>query len=384
MNATGRIPIPWKHRWRRFRFGMLPGLGLFVFAVAAFWLWGHQGGLPHSIGEIESRQVEVAAAVDGILAPSSRQWVLLEEVRANDLLLQLDDRLIQARLTSLNEELIRLRKELDAATARLSVSEADRARLYGAETIRLDVEMEQRRLTVLDRQVQTEVGRLETQRTNMRVESLKPLYDKKMVSELEMNEARMLRDEAAKRLAQNLEVLKEAQSQQKDAEGRVRQLPALHKAEIEKELAPMVAAAKVQEARIAELNLEIQRLTIRSPIDGAICAIHHWPGETVKAADPIVAVAPKQGRYIVSYVRQEQRIEPHVGMKVDVRVRAPISRPYRAPVECVGPQIEPIPVHLCRDPKMPEWGRPVRITLPADLLECPPGQLLEVTFKPES
>ncbi len=49
-------------------------------------------------------------------------------------------------------------------------------------------------------------------------------------------------------------------------------------------------------------------------------------------------------------------------------------------VELVGPQVEAIPEHLCRDPKMPEWGVPVRITIPKGF-SGRPGELFEVTFK---
>jgi hypothetical protein len=49
-------------------------------------------------------------------------------------------------------------------------------------------------------------------------------------------------------------------------------------------------------------------------------------------------------------------------------------------VERVGPQIEEIPPHLCRDAKVPEWGLPVRIALP-EPFSGRPGELFEVTFK---
>jgi hypothetical protein len=111
-----------------------------------------------------------------------------------------------------------------------------------------------------------------------------------------------------------------------------------------------------------------------------ICAIHAWPHSAIRAGDPIVTLASDKGRYLVSYVRQEQHVEPKEDMAVDVRKRLAISPTVRTIVERVGPQVEPIPVHLCRDPKMPEWGRPVRITLP-DGFPGRPGELFEVTFK---
>ena len=111
-----------------------------------------------------------------------------------------------------------------------------------------------------------------------------------------------------------------------------------------------------------------------------ICAINHWPQSAVKAGEPIVTIGSDERRYLVCYVRQEQHVDPKEDMYVDVRKRAAIAPTVRTVVERVGPQVEQIPVHLARDPKFPEWGLPVRITLPKDFSGYP-GELFEVTFK---
>jgi multidrug resistance efflux pump len=391
VNGNGRIPVPWKNRWRRFRYTTLPVLGLSALLAATFWLWNRAGEIPHAYGEVEVVRVDVATALSGILAPLPRgPWTLFDTVEPDQIVAQLDERPLRAEMTVLEQELVRLQKELGAVADRLAVSEADRARRYLGETarlladsIRLRVELEHRRLAVLERQVLVEIDRLEAQRTNTYLECLKPLYENKMVSAQEINNARSYRDEAAKRLAENLKVLAEAQSQERGAEGRLDQLPKLAAflaADLDKELAPIAAAADVQRGRIAALGVEINRLTIRAPLRGAISAIHHWPGENVRAGDAIVTLAAPQGRYIVSFLRQEQHVVPAVGMPVDVRMRAVVARPVPSVVERIGPQIEAIPPHLCRDPKIPEWGLPVRIALPENF-SGRPGELFEVTFK---
>ena len=342
---------------------------------------------PQAYGQVEVVRAEVATALSGILTPLPRgAWALYEPVEPEQVLAQLDDRPLRAELAVLQEELARLGKELGAVGEKLAVSEADRSRSYLGETarlvadsIRVRVELQQRRLAVLERQVLVEIDRLEAQRTNTYLECLKPLYEKKMVSEQELNNARSYRDEAAKRLAENVKILGEAQSQQRNAEGRLEGFPKLAAflaANIEKELAPITAAAEVQRKKIAALEVEIGRLTIRAPMRGVIAAIHHWPGENVRAGDPIVTVAAPQGRYIVSFLRQEQHVVPKVGMPVDVRMRAVIAPPVPSVVEQVGPQIEAIPPHLCRDPRVPEWGLPVRIALP-EPFSGRPGELFE-------
>ena len=377
----GRIPVPWKHRWRRFRYGMLPSLGLIAFVAATLWFWTRQGEMPHAIGEVEVVRVDVASALSGVLATLPREpWKLYEAVEPNQVVARLDERPLQTQMATLVQELVRLRKELDAASAKLVVSESDRARSYLDETIRLRVEQEQRRLVVLEREVQVAIDQLEAERTKTYLECLRPLHVRKIISDQEWNNARIYCDEAAKRFEDTNKVLGEAETQEKNAEGRLAKFPAFQPADVPTELAPIIAAADVQQAKIKELEIEISRLTIRAPIGGTICAILHWPNENVRAGEAIVTIAAGQGRYIVSYLRQEQHVDPAVGMKVDVRKRLAISPRMPSVVERGGAQVELIPEHLHRDPKMPEWGLPVRITNPKDF-SGRPGELFEVTFK---
>jgi hypothetical protein len=75
-------------------------------------------------------------------------------------------------------------------------------------------------------------------------------------------------------------------------------------------------------------------------------------------------------------------MRPLPGMNAEIRLRLPASRAVATCVERVGPQFEPIPPHLCRDPKTPEWGLPIFISLPEGL-PARPGELLDVSLLPE-
>ncbi len=381
VNSMERISTPWRLRWHRFRYTTLPLLGLVAFTLLTLMLWTRQGEMPHAIGEVEAIRVDVASPLGGILMPLPQgPWSLYETVEPNQVLAQLDDRPLQAQLATLAQELARLRKELDARRGEVGGQRSGpRAELHGrrgAAARRIGA-AEPRRAGAA---AEVAVNRLEAQRRSVYLDCLKPLFDKKIVSQLELNNARMLRDEAAKRLAENTKVLDEAEGQKKGAVARLEQLPKFLPADVDKQLAPIAAAILVQQAKIHEVEVNISRLTIRAPIRGMIVTIHHWPQSAVRADDPIITLAADQGRYLVSFVRQEQHVNPRVGMDVDVRKRAAISPTVRTVVEQVGPQVEPIPVHLCRDPKYPEWGLPVRITLPKDFTGRP-GELFEVTFK---
>ncbi len=381
MNGMDRIPIRWHDRWSRCRYTTLPAVAFLVFVALTFWLWIQQAEMPRTIGKLETVRLPIASITGGILAPLPQgPWTLFDRVAPGQVIAQFDDRVLRAQMATLTEDLTRLQKELDAAEAKLSVRESDRNRASLTDTTRLHFELEQHRLTVLQKRLQLEVDRLKAEQANTTFECMKPLFEKKMISALEMNNARMLRDEIAKQVVEDRKVLAEAETQQKQAEERLRTSPPLLPADVKRELAPIAAAANVQQARIRELEIEIERLTIRAPIGGSICAIDHWPNENVRAGDPILTLAAEKSRYIISFVRRDQRFTPKVGMAVEVRGRVPLGDPMRSVVERVGPQIEAIPVNMCRDPKIPEWGLPVRILLPAGLVNQP-GELFEITFK---
>ena len=178
------------------------------------------------------------------------QWTLYDRVEPQQVIAQFDDRALRAQMATLAEDLTRLQKELDAAGAKLTVSEADRSRAAWDDATRLSFELEQHRLVALQKRLQLEVNRLKAEQANTALECMKPLAEKKMVSALEMNNARMLREETAKQAAEDQKVLAEAETQQKQAAERLRTLPALVPADVARELAAIAAAASVQKARI--------------------------------------------------------------------------------------------------------------------------------------
>lgn len=375
--------MPWSSRWRRFRQGLLPILTFLGCGLLIFWLWESQGRQPNGVGEVEAVRVDVAVRIDGLLVPlrDSPPWKLLDQVSANAPIARLDDRPLEARLTAFRAELFRLRKTLEAEQVRVALAEADRRTTHLLEAARLAWQVEQDRMSVLDRRALVEGDRIVLERRDARVNFLTPLHQRGAVSDLEMSDDRLLRDEVGKRLAESQKALDEAAQKYQAAAERLKELPPLVLAEVKQLLAPVEAAVAVQEANIGQIELEREWLDIRAPIAGTIVAVHRRPGQSVRAGDPVVTIAADQGRYIVGYVPQENRFRPEVGMAVEVRSRLPGIPPREGVVDQVGPQVEPIPVHQRRSAQVMEWGQPVRILLPEGL-EARPGELLDIRFDP--
>jgi len=382
MSTAQRIPIPWKHKWRRFRYSVMPVLSFLVCVALTLWLWDRQGRLPNAVGEVEAVRVEVTAGSDGLLAPLPRgTWTLFDQVQKGQVIARLDDRPVRAQAETVRLELERLRKQLDAAAAQIELDEAVRRSAYLRNMAQLQWDLARLKLDVLDRRAAIEVDRVELKARRERLEFMRDMREKEVIGELELAEEQMLYDQVAGRIAENQKALQEAESHEAAAQSTAGRLPEPVHADVARLLSPLQAAIVTQESRVRELQLAVKMLEIQAPISGTICAVHRWPGQHVQVGDPIVTLAAQTGRYIVSYVRQEQRLEVEPGMRVALRVRAPASREIPSSVERVGPQIELVPTHLLRDPTRPEWGQPVRILLPPKL-RVRPGELIDITFEP--
>jgi multidrug resistance efflux pump len=381
-NSVKRIPIPWGQRWRRLQYRVVPGVFFVLSLGLTIWLWQRERMVPNALGEVEAVRLDVAAAADGTLVPLSRgHWSLFETVLAHDVIARLDDRIVKAQLDVLQKELVRLRSELQATGVKERVAEFDRLQTHLRESSRLSWQIETSRLDVLDRQVQVEFDRIELQRRRARLEYLESMYKKSMVSEMDYQDEKMLHDQAEKRLADNTQALEQAKKQQQEAQERLKSLPEYQKVELDALIAPIRDAIEAQQARIKELQLQTDNLEIRAPITGTICAIYRWPGQAIRTGEPIMTIAADNGRYIVSYIRQEQYIALQAGAPVLVKTRQPKAESLASTIEQVGSQMELIPQHQRRNVQLPEWGIPVRISMPQKLT-IRPGELVDVSFLP--
>jgi multidrug resistance efflux pump len=286
-----------------------------------------------------------------------------------------------AGLDALKGELERLRKELGSVEATTKESQSSRVITQYAEARQLALDIERLRLVILDRQSLLEQDRIEVKRLIEQVEANKGLVEKGIVPRLTLVELQLRRDVITQRIAENEKGLKEAEKQKTSCEVRLKGIAQAQLADLPTVLAPIRASIAAQEARIHQLQLQIQELEVKSPIDGIVSAILCYPGQAVRIGVPIITIAAGQARYVVSYVRQEQRMKPAPGMPVDVTLRTTPVRRIPAVIDAVGGQVEPVPAHHLRDPKLPEWGLPVRIALPAGT-DLHPGELVDITFKP--
>ena len=141
----------------------------------------------------------------------------------------------------------------------------------------------------------------------------------------------------------------------------------------------MRVAVAAKEELLSKLDGKLDALVIKSPISGTITQVHARPGQFIQAGHPILEIASERSTSIVAFIRAEQQILPREGMEVELRTASDPYHSHTAQVESVAGQYDAVPTRLLRDPKTPEWGIPVRVTLPQDV-SVRPGELVRITF----
>ncbi|MFO8012759.1 MAG: HlyD family efflux transporter periplasmic adaptor subunit [Phycisphaerae bacterium] len=384
MAKPSRIPTPWRQRWRRIRYRALPVMMFLTVGFLAIWLWGQHLSLPNATGEVGAVRVEAVSPSDGrLLALASGPVHLYDKVRQGQVVARLDPGPSEASLATLEEELARLKEELQATAAQVTEQQEARFHAELAQKHRLEQAIEQLQLDIQDRKTLIRSDEVELERLKEKYDAVEALYNQGVESRLELVNIKSQRDVIQKRLEGNREALAEARQQLTQCQQRLRDYRLTEAAEMKKILAPLRAAVETQKKRIDEVRLRIENLLIRAPLDGVVAAIHKWGGQNVLAGDPVLSIASTDTQYILSYVREDMGVKPRAGMPVEVSVRNLPRRTARAEVEEVGPQVEIVPPHQLRDPQVPEWGLPVRITVP-EVLDLRPGELVDVTFRPGS
>jgi multidrug resistance efflux pump len=149
----------------------------------------------------------------------------------------------------------------------------------------------------------------------------------------------------------------------------------------EARLQSLRSALTTREEELAQLDLVLTNLDITAPVSGTVFKIYLRPGQIARQGDLIMEINADGAEYVTSYLREEQQyIKPAKGMTVEVRPRNDPRRVVQATVDTVGATVEAVPPRQLRDQKIPEWGLPVRLTIPANS-NLVPGEMVNLAFQ---
>ena len=414
VGSKKKIRTPLKEHLRQMRYQLIPVLvflgGIYVTGL----LWSKHMELPNGIGAVKALRVDIISPVDGVLVqlPDLRKQLdMFDSVSAGQVVCKLDDSTVLATIATLEAQGKELNMQLAATDAEMKLEFAakradrsDRRQSLLDEARRLAVDLEELKLDVADRTIKLESNRVALKRRAEKLAILQDLVKKKLETEYALKDTQLQHDVQEVEIAEQEKALAEARTLETKAQARmdefdkmVREEDALSAAQgatdslaasIQKEidvfLKPIEAAVATQKSRLQEALLLLKALEIRVPpsviSSGTIVEIYRMPGQAVRAGEPIMRIANLDSMYIVSYVRQPHRVSLKVDSTVGVQVRTIPIRAAETEIAKIGPQIESIPSRQLRDPKVPEWGLPVKINVPRSL-NLTPGELVNIKYK---
>ena len=385
-----RIKTPIVQRWHRFRLQVLPIL-FFVFTIGiTLWLWDRQARRGNSIAAVEIQRVDVTSPSSGRLIALSKvrdgQQVPLEQfdrVTAGEVIGRFDDTLLRKRLETLQAQLSVARSQVFAAGAQMAQDLMTERNQYQQNKADHAVRKSQLQIDILNYDIAISVNRIEVKRIDSLRESRIKLNEGRTEPYVPLEEIRQLNFEKQK--AQ--ETIESNQRAKQDALAELKTLGEFPEGPSTetwrktwiKVREPLEKQLAVWQAEIAEIDAQIETLEVVAPIDGTVALIYGAVDQNIQAGAPIVTIASDEGRYLVAYIRRRQRLRATEGMKVTIRTRHPGSAPVEAIVQTVGSQVEPVPAHQLNDPGKPEWGVPVRLSMP-ESLSLRPGEIVDVIF----
>ncbi len=371
------IPTPPEQRREDFRRRVVPVLVWGLAAVVCAALMFERGRNVEYIGLAQAHVYEVSAAADGTLREVSVD--LYTRVRPGDVLARLDDRHLLAEIEVAEAAIRQLEAELGAMQAQMDGGSA--ASDYTADLRRFQIDEEDRRLETMSLKVELESEQIEEERLALEVRRAEQLLGEGLISEQEFDNARLAHRRVESRVAETRELLEETEAEYRAARARrIRYQSGLDAVASEQvQTLPLLQAIAVEDARLRQIQLQRESLTLRSPVHGQVSQILCRRGQAVVPGEPILTVTEPSVEEIVAYIATDDPRRPAANDAVLVANLRERGRVGESVVIGVSPDMQLLPEQLWRTPQVPSYGLAVRIAaIPS--LNLTPGEPVRVRF----
>lgn len=351
MDPLPPIPTPVAHRWREFRIQALPVVTFIAVIAGIIFLWNGYVVPTNLIGEVETTQALVITTLPGTI----------KEIKVK-----------RFQHVSAGEEI---------ALVNTFSPEAQQASLRAIEA---DLKLLRTRM------------QLDIERNHLSYESLRLEYLKERAElALEYVNIRLYESEVARQ--QSLLTNTPALTTQTEFEWWLRLAATTHTNVIEKEkylaekekTLPSLAPATLVDEAILEsikaqedlLRVTEQITSLKSPIDGMVSVLDHFPGQKIMPNVPIAIISGIKSDRIVGYVRKPYELIPKVGDTVQIRRQNPRRQVAEGTVTEVSHQLEFINTRLipAATGTLGELGLPFAVSVPAELALIP-GEPVDLFF----
>lgn len=312
-------------------FVVLGGVAAAVLAAIGGYALLTHGQESTDDAQIDADVVPLSARVTGtVLALHVKDN---QQVKAGDVLVELDPVDLQARLAQAQAELATARAQADAARAQEQVATSSaKGGFHSAKAVLSgsSVGVSSAEAQVAAAEAALERAKAEAHRTELDLARFRQLRDAGAISQQQLDNTQAAYDTAQAALLQaraNLTAAQEARrgalSKVAEAEGRVAQTE-----NVDAQVAAAHAATELAEARVraAEATVvlaenQVRYTRITAPSDGVVSKLGVHVGQLVSTGTPVAELVPSE-TYVVANFKETQIGQMHPGDRVTVEIDA--------------------------------------------------------------
>ena len=371
-----RVPIPLSRRLDDLRRGPVSLLVWLIAAGLCVVLLDRRSQRATCLGIARPLEHTVSARSDGTVTAVLVD--LYQEVRAGDVLVQLDEAQLVARLDTARAELVRLRADLSARRTELERTLLAETSSDVAELRRFLVDEEARELDLLALRAELAEERIELERRAVAAARQAVLVEEGLGEAAKLQDLRLKHEALKGGLEEDERLLALRESALEAARARREAFQGTMAAEPGPDpiLEPLRQAVEVQGQRLAEIEIESAGLITRAATDGRVAALLASPGQAVLQGQVLLTITASTPGGIMAWWPEESRRPAPEALFEVFRPSTP-EEVAATCLERLGPAVEELPRRLWRNTTLPEHGRPLLLAA-APGLGLQPGETVAV------
>jgi multidrug resistance efflux pump len=328
---------------------VLAGSGFF------FLRHGRVGGGPRALAYGESVHHEIGSTVSGRILEVRVH--VGQPIKAGEPVVVLEDRALQVARERASAQLEKLRADVAAAT------QDEESRVTRAE------------LWVLKTRADERSDRAELDEVTSQMDRLNGLLERKLIPASEVETTRQKLSTLSARVKTYDQAIGRGQA------GLDKAASTSHQSSVTTRLEPFRQAVVVQQAAVRQLELAIEELTVRSPVDGVVSTLTHQSGDVVQPGAPLVSIVTSRPRMVVAILPESTAAKVTLGASAELRRDTIfLSAAISGRVVELAPEVEEIPARARPSPSVAAWGRRATIELGAGV-DVLPGESFNVAFR---
>ncbi len=297
-------------------------------------------------GMVADSKTQVAAFDRGII--NKVMVTLYQPVNHGDVLAVLDDSI--------------LRSELSLVKAELELLKAKLAMKRQSEERRFMVDVEKARLTVLELKAELEPDRIALLDKKFDLKRFQALAAKQAVTEEVLKKTEFECQALEKKIAINETRMEQAQADLLSKQKRAASFSTGKG--FDGGIEYIRNALNVESLKLKDLQLRLQNLVIKSPIDGVVTRIKSRVGDVVAPGESIFTVVISKSVEVLAYVSEQQVGRLQTGDALVLKRANHAGTGMQLKVTHLGPAVELLPERLWQHPSYPQYGVPVTVLLP--------------------